>query len=240
MHATLYDSIGQSYNSTRKADPRITQRIYSLLSPVNKGCYLDLACGTGNYTVTLSNLGLTICGVDSSELMIRNARRKTAAIAWKVGHAETLSFPAVSSDGVVCTLATHHFVSIRHAFSEVFRVIKSGRFVIFTAYPEQMTSYWLNEYFPATLKDARSKMPSRSALAAALADAGFQYIEEERFEIPPDLADLFLYSGNHRPEIYLLPEVRAGISSFANEECEEEVFEGCRRLEHDSRFRSNR
>jgi hypothetical protein len=48
-----------------------------------------------------------------------------------------------------------------------------------------------------------------------------------------DLQDFFLYSGKHRPEIYLDPRVRTGISTFAALADAAEVEDGCQRLSQD-------
>ena len=51
--------------------------------------------------------------------------------------------------------------------------------------------------------------------------------------VQPDLQDFFLYSGKYKPEMYLNPEVRKGISTFASLAFEEEVEKGCQRLSRD-------
>jgi ubiquinone/menaquinone biosynthesis C-methylase UbiE len=48
-----YDAIGIGYDSTRRPDLRIAARIQALLEPRAGGHYLDVACGTGNYTITV-------------------------------------------------------------------------------------------------------------------------------------------------------------------------------------------
>ena len=119
------------------------------------------------------------------------------------------AFPDASFQGVACILATHHFRDVKAVFREALRVISKGCLVIFTAYPEQMAGYWLNEYFPQAMHRARMQMLSKSVLFRYLGAAGFRHIVEESFKIPPDLQDLFLQSGKHKPEIYLQPQVRA-------------------------------
>jgi ubiquinone/menaquinone biosynthesis C-methylase UbiE len=123
----LYDRIGRDYDATRRADPRIAQRIISLLNGSNSGEYLDLACGTGNYTIALRNMGLMIDGIDQSELMISRAKEKAPHMEWHVGDAELLPFPNGSFQGVTCILAIHHFKNVRKAFMEALRVINKGR-----------------------------------------------------------------------------------------------------------------
>lgn len=48
-----------------------------------------------------------------------------------------------------------------------------------------------------------------------------------------ELCDWFLHAGKYRPEIYLDPVVRAGISSFARLDFEEEVEQGLAKLRED-------
>jgi superfamily II DNA or RNA helicase len=105
-----------------------------------------------------------------------------------------------------------------------------GRFVILTATPEQMQSYWLNEYFPDAIIKSIVQMPVLDLVTGALTRAGFTFIETEGLDIRDDLQDLFLYSGKHRPEMYLDEGVRRGISTFASLADQEEVASGCRRL----------
>ncbi|WP_408010328.1 hypothetical protein ACJROX_08550 [Pseudalkalibacillus sp. A8] len=47
----LYDEIGKSYDTTRKADPEITRRLRNHLQASDRTKILDVACGTGNYTL---------------------------------------------------------------------------------------------------------------------------------------------------------------------------------------------
>ncbi len=48
-----YDAIGTNYNQTRKADPYLTEQLLKHLNPTKEGVYLDIGCGTGNYTNAL-------------------------------------------------------------------------------------------------------------------------------------------------------------------------------------------
>lgn len=50
MTKPIYDTIGKTYDSTRQADPEITQKLLELLCPIVGGKYLDIGCGSGNYT----------------------------------------------------------------------------------------------------------------------------------------------------------------------------------------------
>lgn len=230
----LYDEIGNNYDTTRKADPEITRRLLNHLQVFDGSQVIDLACGTGNYTIALSNSGLNISGVDISEVMIEEAVRKSNMISWYTADISSLPFSNLHFNGAVCTLAIHHFPDLYDSFKEVNRILKVGsRFVIMTSSPEQMKNYWLNEYFPDMMAASMKQMPSIEKVIQALSHSKFRIIGSETFMIQPNLMDFFLYSGKYTPEIYLKPEVRRGISSFATLAKDEEIEIGLQRLRSD-------
>ncbi len=227
MTKPLYDAIGQEYDSTRRPDPYLADRIHELLEIEVGKHYLDLACGTGNYTNALRNMNASFVGLDNSQEMLTSAHQKATKAAWILGTGEALPFVKNGFPGAICSLAIHHFKSLLPVFSEVYRVLEAGRFVIFTSTPEQMAGYWLNKYFPDTMRKSQLQMPSLESVAQYLGKAGFQNIETEQYSVREDLVDLFLYSGKHRPSLYLNPQFRSGISSFAALANQEEVAIGC-------------
>lgn len=48
---SIYNELGNNYDTTRKPDPEITATLAAHLQIETGGRYLDIACGTGNYTV---------------------------------------------------------------------------------------------------------------------------------------------------------------------------------------------
>lgn len=227
---SLYNQIGIDYDVTRRADPYIVGQLVHHLQIEPKGKYLDVACGTGNYTMAIANSGVDIDGIDQSNLMIQTARQKSSQINWHIGSAESLPFADRTFSGALCTLAIHHFSALLPVFHEVFRVLESGRFVIFSATHQQMAGCWLNEYFPKALARSIEQMPDLEPVVHSLQEVGFQLLYTEPYEVTNELQDLFCYSGKHRPEIYLDPRIRAGISTFASLAEPDEVDSGCRRL----------
>ncbi len=88
-----YDEIGVDYDETRRPDPYILQRLYHHLRFSEEGRYLDIACGTGNYTLALSSMGnARFFGIDISERMIGAAREKGHSVLWCRGDVELLPF----------------------------------------------------------------------------------------------------------------------------------------------------
>jgi SAM-dependent methyltransferase len=230
----LYDAIGSTYDTTRKADPDVTRCLARHLNFTPGARYLDIGCGTGNYTVALQQLGAQMHGLEITSTMIAKARLKSDRVRWIQGNAESLPFPDRCFDGAIGTFTIHHMKNPWRAIEEVYRVIGRGHFVIFTADHSHFRGYWLNEYFPIGMAAAFKQMPPASEVARHLERAGFTAIEFEPWEIPEDIQDWFLYAGKHRPEIYLDPAVRAGISTFAQGLITpEETATGCARLEAD-------
>lgn len=232
----LYDSIGVDYNSTRCADPFLTERLLELGSPQKGSVCLDVGCGTGNYTTALasSSAGCSFYGIEPSEIMLEAAKRKSDSVFWAQASAEDLPFEKEFFDTVLATLTIHHWNDLEKGFAEICRVLKNGgKFVVFTAFPEQMETYWLNHYFPKMLADSMAVMPSRPKVEATLTSAGFSVIVEEKYFVQPDLQDLFLYSGKQRPSLYLDAEVRKGISSFSALSNKAEVENGLQKLAED-------
>lgn len=234
----LYNRIGSGYDTTRRPDPFIAGRLRALLSPRPGGRYVDIACGSGNYTLALANAGVPMTGVDISARMIAAARAKPAPASldhWVQAQVAAMPFAGGAFAGAVCSLAIHHFPDLPAAFAEISRIVdaRDGRLVIFTATPGQMRHYWLGRYFPAMLERSISQMPSPESVKRALGEAGFRQVTTENYHVSPTLRDLFLYSGKQRPELYLDAGVRAGISSFSSLGDRGEIEAGLARLAAD-------
>lgn len=229
----VYEQIGKGYDLTRRADAYLVSRLTQHLRINPQLSYLDLACGTGNYTLALSHGGGKWHALDQSQRMIDAARIKSDAICWQLADVARLPYRDEVFSGVVCTLAIHHFASLVSAFSEINRVLAKGRFVLFTSTLEQTSRYWLAEYFPEAIRKSAEQMPSLAALREALAEARFMSVETEDYIVQEDLQDFFLYSGKHRPAMYLDEVVRSGISTFALLASETEIEEGCKKLAAD-------
>jgi ubiquinone/menaquinone biosynthesis C-methylase UbiE len=229
--STKYDTIGKTYNLTRKADPYLLQRLLHHLDPKPKGLYLEIGCGSGNYSNELAKKGIQLIGIDPSSEMLQKAKLKNPNIDWRIGTAENIELPNNSIDGVVAFLTIHHWTDLQKAFFELSRVLKSdGSLVIFTSTPKQMETYWLKEYFPIMIKESIALMPSEERISDILERAGMQLTGAEKYFVKDDLKDQFLQCGKYQPELYFKPEVRADISSFAAVANKEEVETGLSKL----------
>ena len=231
---SLYGTIGTGYNLKRNADSYLAERLLFLLHPSVNGMYLDIGCGTENYTDFLSRSGYHFYGIDPSMNMLEKARSKNNTVTWIQASADAIPVADSFFTGAVATLTIHHWQDLEKSFREINRVLQPDtRFVLFTSTPEQMHGYWLNHYFPAMMKASAEKMPSFATVSNAAEKAGFTITETEKYFVKPDLQDLFLYSGKHDPERYFDPAIRNGISSFSLFSTPEQTETGLSQLRRD-------
>lgn len=229
-----YDKIGIDYNLTRNADKYLTEQLLYHLQPTKNGKYLDIGCGTGNYTNQLQKNGFDFIGIDPSELMLDKAKLRNDKIDWKIGSAENTGLPKSFLNGIIGSLTIHHWTNLENGFSELNKVLKpNGRIVIFTSTPEQMKGYWLNHYFPKMLFDSIIQMPTLEKVKKSMKDSGIEFLETHKYFIKPDLEDQFLYCGKQNPELYFDEQIRRGISSFSSLSNRIEVENGLSELRKD-------
>jgi SAM-dependent methyltransferase len=229
-----YNKIGINYNQTRKPDPYLLEQLLKHLSPSKDSLYLDIGCGTGNYTSELQKKGFRFIGIDPSIEMLQKAKAQNEAIQWQLGSAEKTDLPRQSVNGIIGTLTIHHWTNLHRAFSELNSILKpDGKIVLFTSTPQQMKGYWLNHYFPKMLSDSMVQMPTLNAVEEAMTSTGLKIAYTAIYNIKPDLQDQFLYCGKQNPELYFDESIRHGISSFSALSNKEDVDKGLTTLRAD-------
>jgi SAM-dependent methyltransferase len=199
---TRYDTIGRTYSSTRRADPRIAAQIAAALGDATR--VVNVGGGTGSYEPD----DRFVVAAEVSLTMLR--QRSEAAAPAVQSRAEALPFRDGAFDAALATLTMHHWEHLERGLSEMQRVARAQ--VIFFFEPTLSRDFWLfAEYFPeiAALESERAA-PGLDRLAATLA---VRHVEP--VAVPADCRDGFAACYWNRPEAYLDPVVQAGISSFA-------------------------
>ncbi|MGN6566758.1 MAG: class I SAM-dependent methyltransferase [Flavipsychrobacter sp.] len=233
---TIYNSIGQGYNTTRKADPYIAERLYQLLSPAKDGIYLDIGCGTGNYLAAMVHKGLKMVGIDPSEIMLAEAANKQLNVELVQAYSDEIPFPTDYFSGAIAVLTIHHWINKQAGFTELRRVIKEGgKLVFFSFTPEQTMGYWLHHYFPQMITRAALAVPTLQEMEDMLMLAGFKNVATELYDVREDLQDHFMNAHKSHPERYLQDEVRNGMSAFRLAPDRQEIITGLERLRTDIR-----
>ncbi|MGD9932412.1 MAG: class I SAM-dependent methyltransferase [Dehalococcoidia bacterium] len=214
----LYDSIGRTYSATRRPDPRIQALLWGELD----GCdsVLNVGAGTGNY----EDPDRVVAAVEPSRTMIDQRPANGAPAVMAV--AEQLPFADQSFDGVMSVLSTHHWGDRQAGLAELRRVARRA-VVILTHDPDGSTDAWvLRDYFPG------APALDRPIMDIEAVRRGLGATRVAPVPVPWDCTDGFFLAFWRRPEAYLDPEVRAGMSIFKRLS-EAEVNDGVNRLRDD-------
>lgn len=229
----VYNTIGKNYNNTRSADPWIANKMLSLLQPQTNGLFLDVGCGTGNYLEVFLEKGFDFYGVEPSDVMLTTALNRCKSII-KKAFVEQLPFDDSFFNGSTAMFTFHHWKDKQKGLSEIFRILKPGsRLVLLSFTPEQLFNYWHVHYFPKMIRRSAAIVPEKEEMKSWLHHAGFSVVSSENYFVHDELTDHFFYSNKRRPEKYLDPEVRNGISSFTAFSDPDEVKSGLIKLEQD-------
>jgi SAM-dependent methyltransferase len=216
--AARYDAIGRTYTATRQTDPRIAARIWAALGGART--VVNVGAGTGSYEPPDRD----VTAVEPSAVMI--AQRPPHAAPAVQAAAEALPFADASFDAAMAVLTLHHWDDWRAGCAELRRVARE-RVAVFSWDPSYVGRMWLgSEYFPEFAHEDVRDFPSLAEQAGAL-DARVEVVA-----IPWDCRDGFFSAFWRRPDAYLRPEVRAGISVLAKR-TDAELADGLARLRAD-------
>ena len=164
---------------------------------------MNVGAGTGSYEPS----NRFVVAVEPSAAMIRQ-RPTTAAPAVRA-RAEALPFADRTFEASMALLTVHHWSEPMAGLAELRRVTR-GPIVVFTFDNEVHSAQWIvAEYLPS-MAELDVGMPSPAAIADALGGGIVDVVP-----VPHDCRDGFCHAWWRRPDAYLDPAVRAGISGMA-------------------------
>ncbi|MEV6318874.1 methyltransferase domain-containing protein [Streptomyces sp. NPDC051776] len=215
---TTYDTVGATYGRTRRQDPRIAAQIHTALG--NAATVINVGAGTGSYEPPQ-----TVLAIEPSSVMI--AQRPTGAAPALQASAESIPVADDAAEAVMALLTVHHWTDLAAGIEEMCRIARR-RIVILTWDQNVNRTFWLlNEYLPEVAAFDETRAVGIDRLVALLGGA-----RVETVPIPYDCADGFGGAYWRRPEAYLDPVVRAGMSHLA-QAGEEVLRAGLTRLSDD-------
>jgi SAM-dependent methyltransferase len=210
--AQIYDRIGVGYARHRRADPRLVDAIQAQLNLPDGSTIADIGAGSGNYSRALAERGFSVKAVEPSQVM-REQALTHPRVEWLPGVAEAIPLPNRSVAGVVSVLIFHHLRSSRQAVLEMAR-IAAGPVVLLTFDPRLEQRLWVRDYFPEVFAADTAVFPPIAEVEDLFNNAGLAAASSV-FMVPHDMRDMFLAAPWRRPQLYLDPEIRAGMSIFA-------------------------
>src|SRR5918912_3909125 len=119
----VYDQIGRTYASTRRADPRIQARIWAALAGART--VVNVGAGTGSYEPA----DRWVLAVEPSAAM--RAQRPPDAAPAIAARAEALPFDDDAVDAAMACVTIHHWEPPEAGLAELRRVAR-GPVVVFT------------------------------------------------------------------------------------------------------------
>ena len=184
------DDVAEEYDAKRFSrggrliDDREKEAVLDALGPIEDRNVLEIACGTGRFTVMLAERGADIVGLDISEAMLAQGREKAkrAGVADHVefmrGDAARLPFPDDHFDSVLAMRFFHLADTPVKFMSEMARVSKGQ--VIFDTFNDRSARLLYNWLLPMG-----SRLYGRDEVESLLAASGLELAGESHDFVLP-------------------------------------------------------
>jgi SAM-dependent methyltransferase len=198
--APVYDRIGRGYAARRVADPRWQAAIDAALG--DAATVVNVGAGAGSYEPA----DRATVAVEPSTEMIR--QRPPGAAPVVRGVAEALPLPDGAVDAALAVLTTHHWTDAAAGLAELRRV--AHRQVVLTWDPRVVARFWLVADYVPEIAAHEAGLATLDAVRSGLGRATVTPLT-----VPRDCTDGVLAAHWARPEAYLDPGVRAGMSGLS-------------------------
>lgn len=127
-----YNKIAEKYvTAYEQNDLTDCKFLDDFVALLNDNKVLDMGCGCGESISYLANFGLDIIGIDFSESMLAEARRRYPTLKFEKQNILNTSFEDKSFDGIVLTYVINHFndMGLKSLKEEIDRLLKDGGLV---------------------------------------------------------------------------------------------------------------
>jgi arsenite methyltransferase len=185
--AKEFDRAAEGYDDSRivRSYQRRTQALALNGMYIEKGMHvLDLGCGTGTATLEIaSRLEGTgrVVGLDLSEKMLEQARRKLAELEYTNVEFVLQSASALDYTGdfdyVLSTNAFHHFVGKKEVFSRIHKSLKPGGVLVIQDFCDDFVLMRLVDWLGKIGEKAHVGSTTSRELRELFVAAGFSAVE---------------------------------------------------------------
>lgn len=218
------------YSNYRRADVRLTDFLETELDLNPTSVIADIGAGTGNYSAQFIDRGYSVYSVEPEFAMIENSIFKE--LNFICSPAEKINLPDASVDAVIAINCVHHFSDPLVAFHEVSRIMKGGKFAIFTFDPIVSSRLWMYEYWPDLVRYEFENYMHIEELVLMLKEIFRTNPSVHIFEIPADFQDRFSAALWKNPDEFLAHRAIKAMSLF-NSLNDAQLANGYQRLQND-------
>jgi ubiquinone/menaquinone biosynthesis C-methylase UbiE len=205
-------AIPSAYDAGRSYAPAVLElwlgKLDSVIRTKRIDNILDLGCGTGRYSTTLSDhFGAEVVAVDPSEKMLSEARRKQIArVRFLRGLGEAVPLRDHTVDMVFISMVFHHFDDPARVAWECRRVLREhGVVCLRGGSAEQVDAYPFVAFFPRARSLMTRDLASVAAIEATFAGAGLKCTHHE--VVPSEVAGNWIAFAEkiaHRADSFLV------------------------------------
>ncbi len=193
-----YDAIGKNYAARRRPDPRFAAHILRAVGDAQR--IINVGAGAGSYEPD----DRYVVALEPSIEMIKQRKSGAAVVQ---GDAMALPFHDRTFDVATAFLTIHHWPDPDRGLEEMQRV--ASRQVVLTHTIKDLNDFWLTrDYFHEIVQLDLLRFQPIEHVAEKLRG------RIEVVPVPWDCIDGHLGAFWRRPEAYLDPDVRAGMSVF--------------------------
>jgi ubiquinone/menaquinone biosynthesis C-methylase UbiE len=177
-------NIAAVYDSGRGYDTEILQEWLDLFSAYvpkdGVSRIVDLGCGTGRFSEPLSvHFEADVVGLDPSEKMLEEARRKTSrrGVVFEQASGEKLPVEDHSADMVLMSMVFHHLRDPRSTLRECHRVLRQhGSVCLRNGTVDAIERFPYLKFFPTVRSVIEEQLPTRDHVTSSFEEAGFHVV----------------------------------------------------------------
>jgi SAM-dependent methyltransferase len=198
---------------------------------------LDVGTGPGLVAAAARDRQATAVGIDFSEAMVAEARRRNPDIEFKQANAEALPFDASEFDAVVGNFVLHHVAFPDKVLNEAHRVLRDGGKAAFTVWSDYTKLAGFGLFLDAMQKHGNLELPHGPLFGVSdfatfhdmLSKAGFHDSSVNELDIEWRISsiDTYLSAVGVWANLDAIPEsIRAAVETTVRENAKELESEG--------------
>ena len=182
-----YSKIAEYYDRVRSAPaPILVSKIIEFGKIDKKSTVLDVGCGTGRFSITISNItGSDICAIDPSIEMLKQATLKDRSkhVLLIRGDGQHLPFQDSIFDCVYMTATLHHIEDKGKAIREVYRVLRRDGSCVIMTFSHYAIKKHVTRDFPGVVAIDLKRIPSVPSVKRMTKTTGFKDIHHHTVKV---------------------------------------------------------